>query len=60
MSRKPEASRVFACAAIVTGASPGEARHCFFGDETVLRGRATATRLATLVEARDHEGVSRC
>src|SRR5262249_12701008 len=37
MSRKPEASRVFACAAIVSGASPGEARHCFFGDETVLR-----------------------
>lgn len=44
---KQEPSRVLASATIVTRAPPGEMAHWFLGPETVLRGRAAATRLAT-------------
>jgi len=38
---------VLASAALVAGASAGEAQRWLLGDEVVLRGRSTATRLAT-------------
>jgi adenylate cyclase len=44
---KDEPGRVLASEAAVAAARPGEAAHWTLGDEQVLRGRATPTRLAT-------------